>query len=141
MTQAISKTLSPNDVGATGAHQAGMHIPKTGGVRAFFPQFDEGALNPRCAITCRDATGKEWPFTFIYYNNRLFGGTRNEYRLTGMTAFVRAFGLRAGDTVVLRRLEKYGTAIDVVKRDPAVDTADGVLQLGSEWRIVPMRKG
>lgn len=37
----IRKTLSANDVGATGAHQAGILIPKNPKILAFFPSLDK----------------------------------------------------------------------------------------------------
>jgi hypothetical protein len=50
-----------------------------------------------------DDNGSVWRFRFIHYNNSLHdpGGTRDEYRITWMTAFFRAIGATAGDTVVL----------------------------------------
>ena len=92
----ISKTLSPNDVGDTGAHQAGMHIPKQEEILSFFPALDTATKNPRCIMRFVDDAGSIWKFAFIYYNNKFFGGTRNEYRLTRMTPFINEHQLRAG---------------------------------------------
>jgi len=100
---AIEKTLSANDTGETGGHQAGILVPKGGGVLPFFPNLNETLKNPRALLDLIDDAGREWTFAFIFYNNRFFGGTRNEYRLTGMTAFLREFNLKAGDKVILRR--------------------------------------
>jgi len=36
---------------------------------------------------------------FIHYNNKLFGGTRDEYRLTGIATMLRDYGLRVGDQI------------------------------------------
>jgi superfamily II DNA or RNA helicase len=66
-------------------------------ILGFFPQLDAEVKNPRVPIDVIDDTGREWTFAFIYYNNRRFGGTRNEFRLTGMTAFFREFNLKPGD--------------------------------------------
>src|SRR6266487_3268261 len=101
--QAIEKTLSANDTGATGGHQAGLLVPKSGDVLRFFPPLDPTRRNPRVVLDVVDETGREWSFSFIYYNNHRFGGTRNEYRLTGMTAFFREFNLKPGDRVLFKR--------------------------------------
>ena len=41
----VQKTLSPNDMGDTRSHQAGIHVPKS--LVHFFPALNESALNPR----------------------------------------------------------------------------------------------
>src|SRR5688572_5591676 len=101
--QAIEKTLSANDTGETGGHQAGILVPKSTGVLPFCPTLTASLKNPRAIVDVVDDVGREWTFSFIYYNNLFFGGTRNEYRLTGMTAFFREFNLKAGDKVILKR--------------------------------------
>lgn len=103
----IYKTLSANDLGITGSHQAGMHVPKRQELLTFFPQLDEEAFNPRreMGVYCQD-THRYWRFNFIHYNNKVFGsGTRNEYRLTQMTAFFREGGYQPGDDLVFVREE------------------------------------
>ena len=130
--QAIEKTLSANDTGETGGHQAGILVPKEGGVLSFFPRLDGAVKNPRVAVDVLDDTGHEWTFSFIYYNNRFFAGTRNEYRLTGMTAFFRAFNLKAGDTVILRRESPHVVRITFRRtRD-----SSGVLKLSNTWKVI-----
>ena len=101
----ISKVLSPNDVGETLAHQAGILVPKSEGILDFFPDLGNTTKNPRCVLHFTDEFGSDWKLTFIYYNNKFFGGTRNEYRLTGLTRFYRESGLESGDTLILHRTE------------------------------------
>src|SRR5687768_13545551 len=96
----ISKMLSANDVGETGAHQAGILVPRDQSVLSFFPKLEINKKNPRVHIKFIDANGKSWFFAFIYYNNRLFGGTRNEYRLTRMTPYFKENDLRPGDEII-----------------------------------------
>jgi hypothetical protein len=132
--QAITKELSRNDTGETGGHQAGMLIPRDTNILSFFPKLDPKEYNPRHQLTFRDSLGTKWEFSFIYYNNRFFGGTRNEYRLTCMTPFMRAHNLRAGDKLTLSRDEENRFQITYARRnEPA---ADGRLKLGTSWRIV-----
>ncbi len=92
MSRKISKKLSANDVGTTGAHQAGILVPKEKAILSFFPSLDPSVKNPRMTLVVRELKdGTRWEFNFIYYNNRLFGGTRNEYRLTCMTQYLPPF--------------------------------------------------
>ena len=130
--QAIEKTLSANDTGQTGGHQAGILVPKTGEVLSFFPHLDGSRKNPRAVLNVIDDAGREWTFSFIYYNNRFFGGTRNEYRLTGMTAFFREFNLKAGDKVILRRESQHIIRLSFKRARKQTS----VLKLSMTWKII-----
>ena len=98
----ITKLLSRNDTGQTGSHQAGIHIPKTPEFLSFFPPLDVTTKNPDALLSFIDEDDEVWEFRYIYYNGKLFGGTRNEYRLTRMTGFVRHHALKAGNSVTFR---------------------------------------
>jgi hypothetical protein len=94
------KTLSANDVGATGAHQAGILVPKTEQeLLAFLPTLESSIKNPDTWIKCIDEEGEERKFRYVYYNNRLHdeNGTRNEYRLTHMTKYLKEMRAAEGD--------------------------------------------
>ena len=41
MTSKIGKTLTPNDIGVTGSHQAGIAVSKDPAVLEFFPFLDK----------------------------------------------------------------------------------------------------
>lgn len=131
---AISKILSANDTGETGGHQAGMLIPKTGHILSFFPQLGKESKNPRVKLRFIDSSGIEWDFVFIYYNNKFYDGTRNEFRLTGMTSFIRQYNLIAGDSVVLSR-EIDGRRLINLERTKRKNSSS-VLKLGSSWKVV-----
>ena len=118
---ALTKLLSANDTGETGSHQVGALIPKFGGFLRFFPHLDPSELNPSETLRFRDLYGGAWEFRFIYYNNRLFGGTRNEYRLTRMTGFLRRFRASPGDGLVLMRDEKGNYFADIHRGEEHVD--------------------
>jgi hypothetical protein len=141
-TKSISKQLSKNDSGETGGHQAGMLIPKREEILDFFPKLDSSQKNPRVTLYFTDKSGKIWKMNFIYYNNRFFGGTRNEYRLTGMTAYFRESNLKARDEVTLTRSNNQ-LSIDY-KRANISETKevmdDGkektVLVLGGGWKVI-----
>ena len=130
------KTLSANDVGETGGHQAGFLVPKEEELLAFFPKLNGDEKNPRAKIRFTDAFGVEWDFSFIYYNNSRFGGTRNEYRLTGMTAFIRQAGLKTGDEIMLSRTEAGEYRIDFKRKSKVIPDKQGVLKLSSSWKII-----
>ena len=135
--RAIEKTLSANDTSDTGTHQAGILIPKTGGALAFFPDLDASVKNPRAVIDVVDDAGGDWAFQFIYYNSKRLGlGTRNEYRLTGMTGFLRQFALKVGDTVILTRISEREIRISYRRAESHI-TPQGRLRLGgSGWRLL-----
>lgn len=131
---AITKELSANDTGETGGHQAGILIPKEPEILAFFPSLDGSVKNPRHELQVTDPTGQKRTLAFIYYNNRLFGGTRNEYRLTRLTEFFRSHNLKSGDVLILRREEgRYSVEFERKKKS---EFESGRLQLGSTWKIV-----
>jgi len=98
--QVFEKTLTANDTGETGGHQAGIHIPKSQQkLIHFLPPLDASIKNPDSWLVCVDEEGQEWSFRFVYYNNKLFdpSGTRNEYRITHMTQYFRSVGASEGD--------------------------------------------
>lgn len=97
---AFSKRLTANDTGESGGHQAGIHVPKgEKELIAFLPKLDASIKNPDAWLTCTDAEGREWSFRYVFYNNKMHdpGGTRDEYRITHMTKYFRAFGAVEGD--------------------------------------------
>ena len=133
----IGKILSRNDTGETGGHQAGILVPKREEILSFFPPLNRSEKNPRCLLNFEDPEGTEWSFSFIYYNNSFWGGTRNEYRLTGMTEFIKHHGLRAGDSIMLARHNGHYT-IDYAKQGAESPSSGGKLILGSSWKIIPI---
>lgn len=130
----ISKEMSRNDTGETGGHQAGILVPKDPMILRFFPTLDPQQYNPRHMIVFYDSSGTRWTFSFIYYNNRRFGGTRNEYRLTCMTPFIRSHNLTAGDTLSLSRDEDDRYIINFVRGHPVSDGQR--LKLGDSWKVI-----
>lgn len=135
---AIEKTLSANDLGITGSHQAGMLIPKQEDLLSFFPTLDASSNNPRVTLHFMDSTNFCWKFNYIYYNNKFRGGTRNEYRLTGMTAYLRSCNLKPGDVMILRREDDEYT-IGYRRQDEPVNVAEGNvvrLVLNDAWKII-----
>lgn len=138
--QTISKILSANDSGETGGHQAGLLIPRQVRILSFFPKLDASQRNPRAHLLFADQTGRFWEFAFIYYNNRFFGGTRNEYRLTRMTRYIREAGLTAGDEVRMQRHAggNYFISYRRSNEQPVSFNEAGqtVIKLGAGWKVI-----
>lgn len=137
--ESISKLLSANDTGETGGHQAGILIPKEREILSFFPELDSTEYNPRCHLFFLDAGRERWEFAFIYYNNALLGkGTRNEYRLTRLTAYMRKHGLQAGDELILKRSPEDQYSISHKKKNQPTRTSGGVLKLSAGWKVIEL---
>ena len=132
----IKKILSANDAGETGGHQAGILIPRDQRILSFFPRLNASELNPRTHIAFEDATGALWEFAFIYYNNRRFGGTRNEYRLTRMTRYIRQSSLASDDEIILRRDEHGRYSIRHQFANSTTPSRGSTLTLSGGWRII-----
>ena len=77
------KRLSGNDTQATGGHQAGPYVSRSDAFLIFPELNDPNRLNPRVDIHATAAShGHTSHANIIWYNNRYFGGTRNETRIT-----------------------------------------------------------
>ena len=97
MMQVACKRLTKNDLGLTGGHQGGICVPFKVARLDFFPALDSSEYNPRVDVVF-DYKGKSFCFTYIHYNSRLHkAGTRNEYRLTGMSKFFKEYDCCEGD--------------------------------------------
>ena len=137
MKNIVEKKLSLNDVGATGAHQAGILIPKKGALLDFFPFLDSKANNPRTTISFEDEYGKVWCFSFIYYNNKLRGGTRNEYRLTGMTAYLKQVNAKENDVLIFEKIDDDYYIKIKTDDDKYLDDENIVsLVLDDKWKVI-----
>lgn len=118
MIESALKRLSDNDVGMTNSHQAGFLIPKLFVKEGLFEKMSDHELNPRLRLKFRDLSdGSDIYLTYIYYNNKFFEGTRHEYRLTGLTRWIKNHGLKSGDSIQISRLNKYDYTIGIIKVD------------------------
>jgi hypothetical protein len=138
-TNEITKVLSMNDTGESNSHQAGICIPKNPPeIIHFFPKLDSSKKNPRAEISIIDERGKSWIFTFIYYNNKKFGGTRDEYRLTGMTGYIRENQIHSGDelSILKDKANNYYIKTKGVQKELHEKNKKTVIVLGNKWRII-----
>ncbi|MBX9706884.1 MAG: type II restriction endonuclease [Caulobacteraceae bacterium] len=78
------KRLSANDTLANGSHQAGPYFPKELLFKVLPGIGDRNVLNPRLSLSAFiDSDIDIRTVSAIWYNNRYFGGTRDETRVTG----------------------------------------------------------
>ena len=136
----ISKILSATDIGVNGTHQAGSLIPKDKNILSFFPLLDATMLNPRAIVGVYDpAIDEHFSFNFIYYNGRRLGlPGKDEYRLTGMTRYLRIKSARPGDEL---RLTKVGRTIRISvvpcpdgNSVPAEPMRTSVIRVTGKWK-------
>lgn len=102
MKKSFAKHLSRTDVGESRTHQAGICVPKKNKeLLSFFPKLDPKIKNPDCWITCVDESGESWKIRYVYYNSKPLGlGTRNEYRLTHLTTYLKKAKATSDDVLV-----------------------------------------
>jgi hypothetical protein len=135
MVHAAIKRLSENDVGETNSHQAGFLIPKEFVRNGLFPELSNETQNPRLRLRLIDLTDNSELFaSYIFYNNRYFGGTRLEYRLTGLTGWMKKRGLRSGDALQINRKSEFEYTVEVLKgeRKPSTLSAESWIALYGE---------
>ena len=130
----VEKLLTPNDIGDTNSHQAGIHIPKS--LSDFFPALAESHLNPRATISFQSSGDAIGVGVYIHYNNKVVAdGTRDEYRITRVRSLLRDLGAIVGDTLELVRLDTTTYAISVRKARQAPAGAL-IVNLAHGWRTI-----
>jgi hypothetical protein len=128
----LRKTLTANDVGATGSHQVGVHVPKP--MAAFFPPLVESTLNPEAWLHIRHGE-LDMYWRYIHYNNAVVRtGTRDEYRLTHVTGFLRGIAAAPGDVLEFTRIRPLEYRVQLL----AGPESEGgfVLSTHGPWRVV-----
>jgi len=135
MINKISKILSANDIGTTGSHQAGMFISKSDDVLQFFPKLDIAQKNPRAFLDIIDSEGALWECAFIYYNNKFFGGTRNEYRLTRLQNMFKHFGIKPNDEMIMTVKNNASYQIEFLK-NKSIKTTMETITISNKWRVI-----
>jgi hypothetical protein len=113
-----------------------MHVPKS--VIGHFPRLDSTRLNPDHWIGVESDHGS-FRWRFIHYNNRLVGGTRDEYRLTHVREFLLRAGATAGDILEFLRTGSDAYTCRIVSANRGGDAL--VLSTSGPWRVVTIRRG
>jgi hypothetical protein len=145
---AFEKELSPNDVGVTASHQAGLLIPWKIAKLSYFPKLEEDILNPRRVIEFVALNDNSKVLcNYIFYNNKLLGtGTRREYRMTGIRKALKRASAEVGDRLIFGQLKTTGVyAFNLEKRVVIKDSLSNLstINLGSEaikleggWKVI-----
>jgi len=132
----VQKVLTPNDLGLTGSHQAGIHIPKS--LAWFFPSLDETHLNPDRWLSFELPDGTVHQPRFIHYNNKLLtdSGTRDEYRLTRIVPVLVSLGSQVDGTIEFQRVLEDLYSLRITS--PNVEENDGrmTITISGQWRVV-----
>lgn len=82
-----------------------------------FPLLEDKQLNPRLIITLIDLENDyEYVVNYIKYNNRKFGGTRYEYRMTGVLGLIRHNALKPGDSIIFKRMNPETYSVKFERR-------------------------
>ncbi|MDC0048734.1 restriction endonuclease [Verrucomicrobia bacterium] len=135
----FGKILSKNDTGETDSHQAGIAIPKSNGeLLDFFPSLKNTPdNNPDCWITCEDTDRTKWKMRYIWYNGKLHGrSTRNEYRLSHSTSFIKSWNAKSGDEVIFESTKNpFYFKIKLNKKKETTSDKSDVIKL-TGWRKV-----
>lgn len=132
----IAKILSKNDTGESGSHQSGFHIPQNFSI--FFPVLNKNQKNPRVKIKFMDSEQNIWYLKFIYYNSKFFGGTRNEYRLTHTSKYLRSKNLTAGDRIIFEK-KKNGYYIESEENpQEKLDKGNSTVVLTNKWKEIKL---
>ena len=133
---AYTKFTTPNNVGATGSHEAGWLIGKTAWPLFFDRAGVKGELLERF-IQIKWQDDFDTTSRFIYYGQK----TRNEYRLT---RFGRGFPFlreeNIGDYIVLMRLDPDTYKAYVLRTDEEIEdftTAVGISVANTNELVVP----
>ena len=130
----ISKILSKNDTGESGGHQSGFHIPNT--MIHLFPELPRNIKNPRIKLIFKDTLSQEWPFNYIYYNNRRFGGTRDEYRLTCTASYIKRNKLRSGDSISLSQVDGEYFISHAKNHSKKEITKGNKIVISKKWKVI-----
>jgi hypothetical protein len=137
MQAKVQKLISANDIGLTGSHQAGIHIPKT--LTWFFPVLDEHTLNPDYWLTITTGYGDSHLSLYIHYNNKIVTekGTRDEFRITRIVPALRSAGASAGSVVEFARQSMDEYTLDVVQTDNRKSEDDPiVIDISKPWKVI-----
>ena len=103
--------------------------------------MDDSVKNPRTKIRFIDQNGHSWIFNFIHYNNKKWGGTRNEFRLTGITPFLRQNSIYSGDEIEFSQdsHNQYHIRFSKFEATNENNNIQVKLKLSHNWRVVPLK--
>lgn len=112
--QTFCKKITPNDLGLTGSHQSGWHVPKEAAISGIFPRLSQNTYNPEVTLDVQVVGVGLRRLRYIWYNNLFHASKRagrtsrgrNEYRIvthpsgTSPRQLSLDLSLRVGDVLV-----------------------------------------
>ena len=129
----IIKELTRNDTGQTSSNQEGITIPKNRRLLEFFPILDRFIKNPRVEVDFIDEDDGIWTFGFVYYNNKFFSGTRNEYRLSKTKSYIKKNNLKAEDKIIFYFNKHNERMISYERKKSNILNKDNRIVLSGKW--------
>lgn len=135
----VSKILTLTDVGKNNSHLSAIRIPARVVGSEVLPELSKTILNPKMDLVFYDENGKGWVFQYIYYNDKFFGKSvkqsHNEYRLSCVRDYIRAYALEEGDIIWFSIDENGIRRVGFDKKAiPQIDD-DGVIFIRGGWKI------
>ncbi len=138
------KFISANDAGETGAHQAGLYIPKNS-IELMFDEPGEKGNNKEKFATIKWWDNAESQCRFIYYGQ----GTRNEYRITRLGRHFKVDEfiviIKQSEDIYLgyvlneeKDIEKFLTEFEIKKED--TNSLIPLPQVSSSFNFKPRAK-
>jgi hypothetical protein len=133
----LIKALTSNDVGSTGGHQSGVVIPKNVARGEFFPLLNAEEINPRIILDAfAPDIGRSLRLNYIYYNGKLHNtSTRNEFRLTGISPFLKEAGAQEGDNLILIKARSFRYLIKIETCTSQILNEKIQIRLNDQWSL------
>lgn len=86
--------------------------------KRLFPVLEDKIQNPRLLIKLIEIeTDKNYLVNYIKYNNKKFGGTRYEYRITGVRGLLQHNLLRPGDSILFEPIDLGTFGVSFIHRN------------------------
>lgn len=135
----VSKKLTLTDVGKNSSHLSAIRIPASVVGSDVLPELPQNVLNPKVDLLFYDENGKAWKFQYIFYNDKFHGKpvklSHNEYRLSRVRDYIRAYALEEDDEVWFSIDENGIRRIGYIKKTVPQKDDDGIIHIRGGWKI------
>mgnify|MGYP001257194512 CR=1 FL=1 len=134
---AVKVRLTDNDTGATGSHVAGIYIPKDPRVMAILPKLDRKERNPDFWFDVYfPQLNRAFNLRYIYYNNRFWGGSRNEYRITHIREALGLLSAKAGDYLIISKALDLSMELHPAESMEENENYSREIEVNKRWSVV-----
>ena len=135
----VSKRLTLTDVGKNNSHLSAIRIPASVVGSDVLPELSKDVLNPKRDLLFYDENGKGWIFQYIFYNDKYHGKpsklSHNEYRLSRVREYMRAYALEENDEIWFSIDENEIRRVGFIKNTVPHKEDDGVIHIRGGWKI------